>query len=321
MKSDSVHIGVDISKEKLDVYNPVTGQEVSVGNDPAGFRKVREMARKHKAVVCCEPTGSCDLDMVLFLQRAKVPVAYCDGYRVRHFALSTGEFSKNDRIDARMISRFADNTNVRILDEKDQDQLKLRNRWSAYRALIDVHVVLAQKACSEHDASVKALLESESKRLKRKANAVLGKCVEIVNQNPRMRDLLERFVLIDGIGDVTAMAVIVGIPELGTISDAAVSKLAGVAPMERQSGKTDHIRHIHGGRKDVRRTLYMAAIVAARSNHILSEYYAQLKQRMPGPKAAKWALVPVMRKLIMLMNRIARDPNFVPEQRPRIKKA
>ena len=65
MKSDIVHRGVDVSKGKLDVYNPVTGEVSELPNDAAGFRKVREMARKGKAVVCCEPTGGCELDMVL----------------------------------------------------------------------------------------------------------------------------------------------------------------------------------------------------------------------------------------------------------------
>ena len=83
MKSDTVHIGVDVSKEKLDVYNPATDVVSELPNDATGFRMVRDMARRGKAVVCCEPTGGCELDMVLFLQRFGVPVAHCDGYRVR----------------------------------------------------------------------------------------------------------------------------------------------------------------------------------------------------------------------------------------------
>lgn len=321
MKPECVHIGVDVSKEKLDIYNPFTNTVTTEPNVVEGFRKVREMARKGKAVVCCEPTGGLEIDLVMFLQKFGIPVAYCDGFRVRHYALSTGQFAKNDKVDARMISRYADNTDVRILCEKDRDMLRLRSYWNHYQTFVDMHVILAQKAFSEHDKSVKDVLQKESRRLRKQAGAMLAKCVEIVEGNEKTSRLLESFLLVDGIGQVTALAVIAGVPEIGTISDEAVAKLVGVVPMDRQSGKIDHAKHIYGGRKDVRGALYMSAVAAVRFNHILRDYYSQTKQRMPGPKASKWALVPVMRKLIHLMNRIARDPSFRPQEKPGIKAA
>ena len=93
------------------------------------------------------------------------------------------------------------------------------------------------------------------------------------------------------------------------------------APLDHQSGKTDKTKKIFGGRKDVRNCLYMAAIPTIRSNHILGPYYEQVKKRAPGPKAAKWAVVPVLRKLLFLMNRLARDPNFELQLKPQTKAA
>ena len=321
MKSDSAHIGVDVSKEKLDIFNPVTKSTTSEPNTPEGFRKIREAARKAKAVVCCEPTGGLEFDMVMFLQKYDVPVAYCDGYRVRHYALSTGEFSKNDRIDARMISRFADNTDVRILDEKDKDQIRLRRLWSLYLTLVDTHVILAQKASIEPEKDLKTMLQAESRSLRKKAGKVLESCRKLIEGNEELSRVFTTVLLIDGVGQITALAVLAGVPELGKISDAAVAKLVGAVPMDNQSGKTDKSKHIHGGRKEVRNALYMAAVASVKFNHILGAYYRQVRQRMPGPKASKWALVPVMRKLIHLMNRIARDPNFVPQKKPGVKAA
>ena len=95
---------------------------------------------------------------------------------------------------------------------------------------------------------------------------MLAKCVEIVEGNEKTSRLLESFLLVDGIGQVTALAVIAGVPEIGTISDEAVAKLVGVVPMDRQSGKIDHAKHIYGGRKDVRGALYMSAVAAVRFN-------------------------------------------------------
>lgn len=321
MKSDSVHIGVDVSKEKLDIYNPVTRATTSEPNTPEGFRKIREAARKAKAVVCCEPTGGLEFDMVMFLQKYNIPVAYCDGYRVRHYALSTGEFSKNDRIDARMISRFADNTDVRILGEKDKERIRLRRLWSLYNTLVDTHVILAQKASIEPEKDLKAMLRTESKSLRKKAGKVLESCQRLIEANDDLNRIFTTILLIDGVGQITALAVLAGVPELGKISDTAVAKLVGAVPMDNQSGKSDKSKHIHGGRKDVRNALYMAAVASVKFNHILGAYYRQVRERMPGPKASKWALVPVMRKLIHLMNRIARDPSFTPQQKPSAKAA
>jgi len=321
MKSEAVYIGVDVSKTKLDVYNPITNKVITVVNSIEGFRQIRTMAREAKAIVCCEPTAGFELDMILFLQKFKVTVAYCDGYRVRHYALSLGQLSKNDRIDAKMIARFADNSEVRIIKEKDHNHMTLRARWKLYKTLVDVHTQLAHKAFIEPDAQIQAMLRAESARMRKKADAILAKCIALVQGDERMGYLFARFTEIDGVAARTALAVIVGIPEIGTISDAALAKLVGVAPLDNQSGTVDRTKKTFGGRKDVRSCLYMAVIPAIRTNHILGPYYEEVKKRMPGPKASKWAVVPVMRKLLHLMNRLARDPNFELQQRPRIKTA
>ena len=220
--------------------------------------------------------------------------------------------------DSSMISRFADNTDVRILDEKDKDRIRLRRLWSLYLTLVDTHVILSQKASIEPEKDLKTMLRAESRSLRKKAEKVLESCRKLIEGNEELGRVFTTALLIDGVGQVTALAVLAGVPELGKISDAAVAKLVGAVPMDNQSGKTDRSKHIRGGRKEVRNALYMAAV---KFNHILGAYYRQVRQRMPGPKASKWALVPVMRKLIILMNRIARDPEFVPETKPRIKAA
>ena len=321
MKSEAMHIGVDVSKEKLDVYNPQADKVITVPNSAEGFRQIRTLARQSHAVVCCEPTAGYELEMILFLQKFKVTVAYCDGFRVRHYALSLGQLSKNDRIDARMISRFADNSEIRVIREKDGDQMALRARWKLYKTLVDIHTQLAQKAAAEPDEQIKSLLRTESVRLRRKADKILEKCVELAEADKRTGYLFKRFTEIDGVAARTALAVIAGVPEIGTISDGALAKLVGVAPLDRQSGKTDRTKKIFGGRKDVRNCLYMAAIPTIRSNRILGPYYEQVKKRAPGPRAAKWAVVPVLRKLLFLMNRLARDPSFELQKKPQFKAA
>lgn len=186
---------------------------------------------------------------------------------------------------------------------------------------MDMHVILSQKASSEHDKQIKAMLTGESKRLEHKAIAMLKKCVELANGDERMSYLLRRFTAIDGVAEKTALAIISELPEIGKVSDEAIAKLAGVAPMDHQSGNIARTKRIFGGRKSVRNALYMAALPAIQHNHILSTYYEGLKARIPSQKAAKWAMVPVMRKLLHLMNRLAHDPEFELQVTPRIKAA
>lgn len=316
MKPETIHIGIDVSKEHLDVYDPVSGRSERLPNTLQGFRAIRDMARRLKAIVCCEPTGGLELDLVLFLQRANVPVASCDAFRVRHYALATGQFSKNDPTDARMISLFAKGTDVKVMPSKSRRLLELRSRWKLHKTLVGLHVLLAQKASSEHDAAVARMLRAESARLQEKARKVLEMCEKLVKGDDRMADLFERFRQIDGVGAKTALAVLAEMPEIGQVDDAAAAKLAGLAPMERQSGRTEHARHIRGGRKTLRDALYMAAVPAVRHNHILRARYLEYLKRSPSAKSRKWALVPIMRKLIQLMNRLARDPGFHLEKKP-----
>lgn len=306
----NVHIGVDVSKEKLDVYNPVNGQSQTLANGTDGFRLIRDIARKHKAIVCCEPTGGLEIDLVMFLQRHKVRVAVCDGYKVRHYALATGQFSKNDKIDAKMISMFADNTPVKVMDDRDKKQLELHSKYRLYKTFVDISATFARKACAEQDADMRKMLKAESERNRKKADTILKKCIELIEGDERMRYLFSRFIEIDGVGAVTSIAVIALMPEIGKRNDKAIAKLAGLAPMDRQSGKTQGCKTIHGGRKDLRNALYMAVLPCSRHNHILAPYYKQTKKRIPTKKAAKWAFVPVMRKIITLMNKLAKDPAF-----------
>ena len=119
----SVHIGVDVSKEKLDVYVPATKEgarptTVEVENNVKGFRKLRDLARKAEGTVCVEPTGGYELELVAFMHKFGVAVAYADALRVRQFARAEGSLAKNDTIDAALISRFADKIGVRTLESR-----------------------------------------------------------------------------------------------------------------------------------------------------------------------------------------------------------
>ena len=143
----SVHIGVDVSKEKLDVYIPATKEGASpttmeVDNNTEGFRKLRELARKAKATVCVEPTGGYELELIAFMHKFDVEVAYADALRVRQFARAEGNLSKNDAIDAALISRFADKIGVRTLEKQDVDTVELKRKTKFRQTLTDARTAM-----------------------------------------------------------------------------------------------------------------------------------------------------------------------------------
>lgn len=321
MKSGSVptvHIGVDVSKAKLDIFVPATKEGVQptteqVDNTIEGFRKLRDIARKANAVVCVEPTGGYELELLAFLHKFNVRVAYADALRVRQFAKAEGNFSKNDSIDAALISRFADKIGVRVLDKQDVDAVELRRKAKFRQTMMDMRTALICKLETETDAEMKKLLKEQISHLEKVIGKAEKSCLESVSRNERMERLHKRFCLVSGVNNITSISILAGLPEIGTLPDAKLFRLAGIAPEEKQSGTKEWMRRIWGGRKDVRNALYMSTLAAIQWNDILGTYYH--KKKAEGHPHG-WSMIPTMRKLLSLLNRIARDPNFTPKAEP-----
>jgi len=318
MKPDVVHIGVDVSKGKLDVFVPAQKEGTrpatkELDNSVAGYRELRDLARKARATVCVEPTGGYELELIAFLRKYGVPVAYADALRVRQFARAEGCLSKNDTIDAALISRFADKIGVRTLEAQDVKAVELKRKAKFRQTMMDSRAAMANRLETEVDPEMKALLKEQIGHMDKVIAKAERLCLETVEQDERMNALRERFTQVGGVGDLTAISILAGLPEIGTLNDAKLNRLAGIAPEQRQSGTKEWQRRIWGGRKDVRNALYMAAVASIMWNSVLGAYYR--RKRAEG-RPHKWAMVPTMRKLLSLLNRIARDPDFVPAPEP-----
>ena len=318
MKSDGLHIGVDVSKEKLDVYVPARKEGLrpetkEVDNGTEGFRELRDLARKAGATVCVEPTGGYELELVAFMHRFGVPVAYADALRVRQFARAEGNLSKNDAVDAALISRFADKIGVRVLGPADIDAVELKRKTKFRQTMMDSRTALISRLETEVDADIRLMMKEQIKHLDRLIDRMERSCLDTVSKNEEMDTLRNRFTKVGGVGDLTAISILAGLPEIGKLSDEKLNRLVGISPEQRQSGTKERQRRIWGGRKDVRNALYMAATASLQWNSILGGYYR--KKRAEG-HPHKWAMVPTMRKLLSLLNRIARDPDFSPKPEP-----
>ena len=318
MKSGTVHIGVDVSKGKLDIYVPAEKEgsrpvTKEVDNNLAGFRELRDLARKAKATVCVEPTGGYELELIAFMHKFGVAVAYTDALRVRQFARAEGSLSKNDAIDAALISRFADKIGARPLQAQEVEAVELRRKAKFRQTMVDSRTAMTNRLETEVDAEMKALLKEQIRLASRIIEKAERLCLDTVKKNERMDGLKDRFTQIGGVGNLTAISILSGLPEIGMLSDGKLNRLVGIAPEEKQSGAREWQRRIWGGRKDVRNALYMAAVASIKWNAILGGYYR--KKRAEG-HPHKWAIVPTMRKLLSLLNRIARDPGFTPAPEP-----
>ena len=222
----SVHIGVDVSKAKLDVYVPATKEgarptTVEVDNAVEGFRKLRDMARKAKAVVCVEPTGGYELELIAFMRKFDVRVAYADALRVRQFARAEGSLSKNDSIDAALISRFADRIGVRLLDGQDADSVELKRKAKFRQTMVDSRTAIICRLETETDAEMRKMLEEQVSHFDRLIRKAEDLCIETVRGNEGLKGKLVRFTAVGGVGDVTAISILAGLPEIGKLPDAS----------------------------------------------------------------------------------------------------
>ena len=232
MKSGTVHIGVDVSKEKLDIYVPAKKEgsrplTKEVDNNINGFRELRNLARKAKATVCVEPTGGYELELIAFMHKFDVPVAYTD---------ALGSLSKNDAIDAALISRFADKIGVRVLEAQEVEAVELKRKAKFRQTMVDSRTAMINRLETEIDPEMKALLKEQIRLAGRIIDKAERLCLDTVKKNDRMNSLKERFTAIGGVGDLTAISILSSLPEIGTLSDGKLNRLVGIAPEEKQSG-------------------------------------------------------------------------------------
>ena len=186
MKSDTVHIGVDVSNGKLDIYVPVKKEgsrpmTKKVDNSVVEFRKLRDLARKANATVCVEPTGGYELELIAFMYRLDIPVAYTDALRVRQFARTEGSLSKSGTIDAVHISRFVDKIGARVLQAQEVESVELKRKAKFRHTMVDSRTAMINR----FEAEMKALLKEQI----RLASIIIGKaelfCLDTVRKNER----------------------------------------------------------------------------------------------------------------------------------------
>jgi transposase len=305
MTQEALVVGIDVSKDRLDIAILPTGESFQLANAPKGFGKlIRRLRGEAIEVVAFEATGGYERNLLEALHKAALPAARINPARLRDFAKACGTLAKNDRLDALMIARFAKTLPPR-LSEPDPEAGALAELVTARRQLVETLTAMTNQAQQTRAGLVQRIAKALIKRLEADIKRL---DLEIAGFIAQTSGLAQRAALMrtaPGVGPVANATFLALLPELGRLPNRAIASLVGVAPFDHDSGKLKGQRCICGGRKPVRDVLYMAALGAVRSK--ASPYRAFYEALIEKGKEKKVALVAVMRRLIIALNAMLRD--------------
>jgi transposase len=293
------NIGIDISKDHLDVHRLPGDERRRFDNSKAGHKALIRWIGDTPARVVYEPTGYYHRALERALAAAGMPIAKVNPRQARRFAEATGNLAKTDALDAAMLTRMGAVLSLEARPVPSAIINDLRDLRTARNALIKDQVAALTRAKAITLPLLKRQNAARLKQIEAQREAVDAEINALIQGDP---DLAQRFAIlcsIPGIAEVSAAMLLIEMPELGSLDEKQVAALAGLAPIARQSGNWKGKSFIRGGRQQVRQGLYMPALVAIRFNADLKTKYEQL---IKAGKAPKQAITAVMRKLIILAN-------------------
>jgi len=298
-KEEVVYCGIDVGSKQLDIAWPQKRFELS--NDRAGIAAL--MRQLVSAPICvhviCEASGGYEQALVRALHRASVAVSLVQPNRVRQFARASGILAKTDRIDALVLAKFGQAMRPPAMGAQSRALIRLREldrqRCHLSRLLVAEKNRLIQLQCAQLRRLAAQLVHTLEKQIR----CIDQSIDELIAQDQSLSVKAKKLTCFSGVGRRTAALLLAQLPELGQLNRRQVAALAGVAPFNRDSGTMKGKRCIFGGRRGVRCGLYMAALTAARRNHILAPFYQRL---IAFGKPPKLALTAVMRKLLIALN-------------------
>ncbi|MDR3566681.1 MAG: IS110 family transposase [Candidatus Obscuribacterales bacterium] len=307
METQSVFVGIDISKDRLDAFVRPQGESFSIPNSDQGVGLLTErVGAFHPLVILLEATGGYETRIVAALAHAKLPVVLINPRQVRDFAKATGRLAKTDRIDAEIIAHFAEAIHPEPRLLPDEEHKELSALMSRRSQLIDM-IVMEKNRLHTTTITVRSHIKSHLDWLQIQVRDVNSQIDQFIKQNPVLKRKVEIVTSVAGVGPTISRTLMAHLPELGQISNKKISALVGVAPFNSDSGGHRGKRIIWGGRNQVRSILYMGALVAVRHNPVIRKFYRRL---LAAGKAKKVALTACMRKLLTILNAMVRDDSL-----------
>ena len=302
----TVYTGLDIAKASLQLH--LQSKSFDLSNTAAGHHQlVKRLAAIPNVHVVCEATGGYERPVVAALHAAGIPVSVINPARVRQFARASGELAKTDPIDAAMLAAFGQAFAPEPTPPRSAAEIKMAALVARRAQLLELRVAERQRADICVEPVLRKLFTTWLSQIEKQIAKVEALIEALLAEQSTLSTQVQRLAEITGVGRITAVTVLATVPELGQLNRRQAAALAGLCPYNRDSGQWAGKRCISGGRSEVRRALYMAALSASRSNHLLKPFYERL---IAAGKPGKVALTAVMRKLIVLMNHLLKTPNF-----------
>jgi transposase len=295
-------VGVDISKQHLDVFCPRSQCAQRIANAPAAIDKL--IAQYPDAFFVFEATSGCDDTLRQMLTAAKVPFARVNPRRAREFAKAAGVLAKTDRVDAHVLAELGLRLDLAPTVEPSAERRALSELVSRRDQIVEEIVRERNRLHQATSRPVRADIESHIRLLEKRRDKIEGAILEVLRHSPELAEDAARLRAIPGIGPIVAATLLAELPELGARDRRAIAALAGLAPLANDSGRYKGKRRIWGGRRKVRRVLFIAAMHASRH----CPHWARLRQRMQAAgKATKTILIAIARKLLVAINAMLRD--------------
>jgi len=298
-------VGIDVSKASLDVAFSDARPELTLPNDEPGHQAlVRTLQAAAPQRLVLEATGGYESTVVATLLAAALPAVVVNPRQVRDFARATGQLAKTDKIDARILARFALAINPPQRSLNDAEMQALNDVLARRRQLLDMQTAETNRLKQTRNERVRTSIQEVLKVLQSQLGEVDVDLDDHIRRCPAWLEKVTLLTSVPGIGRAIALTLLAELPELGSISRQQVAALVGVAPFNRDSGVYRGQRRIAGGRSVVRHALYMGALVASRCNPVIASHYKNLRAR---GKTGKMALVACIRKMLVILNAMLRN--------------
>jgi transposase len=299
-------VGVDVSKDSLDVGLIPTGEYLSFANSIDGANELAKKLKEFSPLrVVIEATGGYESLVVGKLLDSALPCSVVNPRQVRQYARARGKLAKTDKIDAFVLADYGKTCNPRLAIRKDSNRIELERLLRRRTQVVELitmernHKRSDLGSLSEQTDEMLMLLNVQQQRLEETIAQIIASDEELKLDDKLMRS-------IPGVGPILSSTVISMLPEAQTLNRKELAAIVGVAPFNCDSGKLRGSRHIYGGRKTVRNVLYMATISAIRCNAVIKQFYTGLIGR---GKAKKVAIVACMRKLLGIISAIIKAKN------------
>ncbi len=302
---DIIAVGIDVSKDRLDVAAHPSGEASAFERNAAGLDRLVDWLRKlSPQIVALEATGGFETIAAATLGAAGLPVVVVNPAQIRAFAKAIGQRAKTDPIDAAVIAHFAQATRPEPRALPDEATRLLADLVARRRQIVEMIGAERQREKRITAPRLRKSIVRVVRTLEKELSSLDGDIDDAVRGSPVWREKEDLLASVPGIGPIIARTLIAELPELGTLSRKQIAALAGLAPFTRQSGQWRGRSFIGGGRAAVRTALFMGALVAMRHNPVLKAFFDRLRA---AGKPKMVAIIAVARKLLTILNAILRE--------------